>query len=371
MSEDAVQGGASGAIVVEGIESMQPEVAGLPQRLLIVRDQTVAGNPEPRAGVPAGDLTLNYVPIAYPALTPAVIRTAAGTLEFWRVLNASADAILDIEVDYDGVPQTLLLAGVDGVPVGSQDGAHPGATIPVTHYHLPAASRVEFLIRTPPAAVRKAQLLTRSVNTGPDGDNDPRRVLANIEAGPAAYGTMTRSDAATPRPSARFAGLETEPVTAVRRLYFSQVESGREKEFFITVDGQAPRKFSDTDPPAIVTTQGSVEDWTIENRSRENHIFHIHQIHFLVRSQDNFEVNGSRPVEALQGQLVDTIDIPYWDGNPAHPYPRVTLRVDFRGPVTGDFPFHCHILEHEDGGMMAVIRVLPRAENRISSNPLE
>jgi FtsP/CotA-like multicopper oxidase with cupredoxin domain len=230
---------------------------------------------------------------------------------------------------------------------------------------------VEFLIRTPSAGVRKAQLLTRWVNTGPDGDNDPRRVLANIEGGPAAYGTMTQSDAATPRPSARFAGLETEKVTAARRLYFSQVESGREKEFFITVDGQAPRKFSDGDPPAIVTTQGSVEDWTIENRSRENHIFHIHQIHFLVLRQDNFEVNGSRPAEAVQGQLLDTIDIPYWDGNPGHPYPRVTLRVDFRGPVIGDFPFHCHILEHEDGGMMAVIRVLPRAENRISTNPLD
>jgi hypothetical protein len=30
---------------------------------------------------------------------------------------------------------------------------------------------------------------------------------------------------------------------------------------------------------------------------------------------------------------------------------------DFRGPDTGDFVYHCHIAEHEDDGMMAIIRV--------------
>jgi FtsP/CotA-like multicopper oxidase with cupredoxin domain len=34
--------------------------------------------------------------------------------------------------------------------------------------------------------------------------------------------------------------------------------------------------------------------------------------------------------------------------------------MDFRGDVVGDFVYHCHILGHEDAGMMAIIRVLPR-----------
>ena len=34
--------------------------------------------------------------------------------------------------------------------------------------------------------------------------------------------------------------------------------------------------------------------------------------------------------------------------------------MDFRGPDVGDFVYHCHILAHEDGGMMAIIRVVPR-----------
>ena len=48
---------------------------------------------------------------------------------------------------------------------------------------------------------------------------------------------------------------------------------------------------------------------------------------------------------------------PGWNGN--GPYPSVTVRMDFRGPDIGDFVYHCHILEHEDGGMMAIIRVIP------------
>jgi hypothetical protein len=42
--------------------------------------------------------------------------------------------------------------------------------------------------------------------------------------------------------------------------------------------------------------------------------------------------------------------------------------MDFRGPLVGDFMYHCHILDHEDNGMMAVIRVLPRGAKG-STNP--
>jgi FtsP/CotA-like multicopper oxidase with cupredoxin domain len=354
LSEAAVQGGASGAIVVEGIEAVQPFVGGLPQRLLIVRDQNVPGADDKDTRAPAWDLSLNYVPVLYPAYTPAVLHTTSGELEFWRVLNGSADTILDIEVVYDGVPQTLLLAAIDGVPTGSQDGSKTGTLVPLKHLRLPTASRAEFVVRTPSRSVRNAQFLTLAVNTGPDGDHDPARPIAVIVPDrPYAPGPTVVPG--PPPERHRFGGLATAAVTAIRKLFFSEDD----KRFFMTIDGQTPRVYSPDNPPSIVTTQGSVEDWTIENRTKENHDFHIHQIHFLVLSQDNFEVNGSRPVAAIQGQMADMIDVPFWDGNPAHPYPRVTLRLDFRGPATGDFVYHCHILEHEDKGMMAVIRVLP------------
>jgi FtsP/CotA-like multicopper oxidase with cupredoxin domain len=79
------------------------------------------------------------------------------------------------------------------------------------------------------------------------------------------------------------------------------------------------------------------------------HEFHIHQIHFQVRA-----INKT-PVPLAQRQFRDTFQVPYWTGT--GPYPSVTLRMDFRGAVVGDFVYHCHILDHEDNGMMAIVRV--------------
>ena len=356
IAEMALQGGASGAIVVDGIEAIQPAVAGLPQRLLVIRDQVVAGTPT--GDVPAWDLTLNYIPIAYPALTPAVIDIAPNEKQFWRVVNASADTILDLEVVYDGKAQPIQLVALDGVPVGSQDGTEQGKLISVTHLRLPPASRMEFIVVGPSTKVKSAQFITQAINTGPDGDNDTQRVLATISPVGDNFGKDARVTAKVSKPwRQRFEGLADAPVTTKRKLYFS--ENSNQTQFFITVDGATPVVFSPDNPPAVTTTQGSVEDWTIENRAKENHEFHFHQIHFMVLSQDNFQQNGSKPVAALQGQLMDMIEIPFWDGKPGHKFPSVTLRMDFRGPDIGDFVYHCHILNHEDQGMMAIIRVLP------------
>jgi FtsP/CotA-like multicopper oxidase with cupredoxin domain len=367
IAEAAVQGGASGAIVVEGLQSVQPAVAGMRQRVLMIRDQPVAGSPAPGGPVPSWDLTLNFVPIAYPALTPAVIEMLAGDRELWRVSNSSSDTILDLELDVDGEAQVLQIVGLDGVPTGSQDGTRQGKIVSATHLLIPTAGRVEFIVAAPPRTARDARLITRAINTGPLGDNDTQRTLATIQT----VASVTTADNtarvssvfSAPGPQ-RFEGLLGVTPTVKRTLYFSEVLSDPTNplsptNFFITVDGAVPQLFDPTNPPAIVTTQGSVEDWTIENRAGENHEFHMHQIHFLVLSQNNFEINGSAPVAAQNGQFMDMIQVPYWDGIASHPYPSVTLRMDFRGPDVGDFVYHCHILGHEDNGMMAIIRVLP------------
>src|SRR5208282_427759 len=143
----------------------------------------------------------------------------------------------------------------------------------------------------------------------------------------------------------------------VRRLYFSEKledpnNPNSATTFYITVDGQTPAPFDPTsDVPNIVAKQGDVEDWIIENRSNELHAFHIHQLHFLL-----LDYVGRRVDEPF---LRDTINVPFYDGK-ALAYPSVRLRMDFRDPNTaGDFLYHCHLLEHEDGGMMGLIRVEP------------
>ncbi len=364
VAETAVQGGATGAIIVDGIEDFQPAVAGLPQQILMMRDQIVAGNPIPGGSVPSWDLTVNTVPIAYPDEVPAIIEMQPGEKQLWRVANTTADSILDLQVIYDGKPQPLQIVALDAVPTGSQDGKlHRGRIVRVKHILIPTAGRAEFIVQGPPSGVGSATLVTHTVDTGPDGDNDPQRTLATIRPPTSSAPPSLRAERKLPTLvgatwQQRFDNLATARRTAKRKLYFSE-SAGEDSGFFITVDGYIPKFFYANAQPAIVTTQGAVEDWTIENRSMERHEFHIHQIHFLVRSQQHFKINGTAPNPAIIGQFLDTIDVAAWDGNPAHPFPSVTLRMDFRGPDTGDFVYHCHILEHEDGGMMAIIRVMP------------
>jgi FtsP/CotA-like multicopper oxidase with cupredoxin domain len=361
-SESAVLGGGTGAIIVDGIEKYQPDVAGLKERVLVVRDQTVAGNPTPGGKIPSWDLSLNYVPIAYPDEIPAVLDVRPGRREFWRVVNSSADTVLDLVLKYDGVEQPLEVVGLDGVPIGSQDGTGQGKPMMVRHILLPTAGRAEFIVNTPTSGFKNAVLETKRIDTGPGGDNDPARTLAvltHAKNGDDLTPLPTMPAPTTgllPRPL--FARLDDSDVTARRKLYFSEVSQIPPKSraenrinFYITVDGATPTLFNSNNPPAIITTQGAVEAWTIENRTNEVHEFHMHQIHFKVLKRDG------AVVPPRDQQYRDTVQVPYWTGT--GPYPSVTLLMDFRGHVVGDFVYHCHILEHEDGGMMAIIRVVP------------
>ncbi|MDB5171117.1 MAG: Multicopper oxidase [Candidatus Saccharibacteria bacterium] len=354
LAESAVLGGASGALVVEGIEDLQQAVRGLPERILTIRDQVLphnspAGSVTPPI-VPEKDLSVNYVPVSYPNYVPAELTMKPGKKEFWRITNSSADTVIDLELQYDGVPQELQLAGRDGVPAESQDGTSQGKLIPVKHIVIPPAARAEFIVQGPSPNVKKAQLVTQKVDTGPDGDSDPARPLIAIHTDSnAAEPSAMPLQSGAPGPQ-RFNLLATTPPTTTRTVYFSEINN--KSQFFVTVDGATPKLFSPTNPPAITTKQGSVEDWTLENRSRELHTFHIHQIHFFL-----LERNGA-PAPVLEQQVIDTVDIPAWSG--AGPYPNVKVRLDFRGADIGDYVYHCHILEHEDDGMMATIRVLPR-----------
>ncbi|MBC7533799.1 MAG: multicopper oxidase domain-containing protein [Oligoflexus sp.] len=210
--------------------------------------------------------------------------------------------------------------------------------------------------------MKKAQLISRLVDTGPGGDLDPARPLLNIVTKGVGLNLLAPTVGQTPEfalpatagnyPKLRFEGLDTANPNALRKLYFSSTDTPSGTNFFIVVDDQAPTLFNPHLPPAITTTQGSTEDWIIENRTDEIHSFHIHQIHFLVLEQ-----NG-KPVSPSEAQYHDVINIPYWTGT--DPYPSIKVRMDFRGPYVGDFVYHCHILEHEDKAMMAIIRVNPK-----------
>jgi FtsP/CotA-like multicopper oxidase with cupredoxin domain len=239
------------------------------------------------------------------------------------------------------------------VPVNSQDATEAGRPLSLKRFRLPTGSRVEFIVTTPASGVSSAELITNTVDTGPDGDCNPRRTLFTIAAARSTAPAPYREARLLRGSGRRFAGLAAARVTAQRTVFFAEGEH----TFYMTVDGQPNRAFEPGMAPGIVTQVGAVEQWTVQNRTRESHEFHIHQIHFLVEGQDNF--GKFPPAPGITGQYLDTIDLPAWDGKSV--YPSVRLRMDFRGDIAGRFVFHCHILSHEDKGMMNVIQVNPAA----------
>jgi FtsP/CotA-like multicopper oxidase with cupredoxin domain len=380
LTKQQMLGGASGALIVEGIERADRALAGLPERVLIIRDQDLlnpnappsksepvlpkmlfdrdgdAANTGTGFGKPAKDISINFVPVPYPDYPPASIKMKPDEQQLWRVVNASEITYLNLELLIGHTPQPLGLVALDGVPL-NENGMAADFVDWQTHLGIPPGARVEFIAKAPRAGV-SGLFVTRTVDTGAGGENDPNRTIATI---------MTSKDAPEPRsqlavspkplPPSELAWLGSVAPVRTRRLYFSEKllepnNPNSATEFYITVEGQTPAQF---DPksgvPNIIAKQGTVEDWIIENRSNELHAFHIHQLHFMLLDYRRKTVN--------EPFLRDTVNVPYYDGK-ALEYPSVRLRMDFRDPNTvGDFVYHCHLLEHEDGGMMGLIRVEP------------
>jgi FtsP/CotA-like multicopper oxidase with cupredoxin domain len=365
-------------------------VSDLRHRILLIRDQATiqslqtppvtegaGGDPN---GVPFQDLTINNItnntltdttknpPTT--SYTPAILHMEAGERQFWRLSNSTSDTILDLQVQFDKVPQPIQLVAIDGVAVNSQDGTQPGGLITVNHFRLPPAARVEFLVNAPASTVNLAQLVTLNILSGANGDDAPNRPIFNIQLlsadtdEPATDDSVGQFTALNPNQK-RFGGLAAAPIAAKRVVFFNEIQP---TQFFMDVQGQPEKVFDPNAAPAITATQGTVEEWTVENHTLENHEFHFHQLHFLVESQNNFAINKDEPAPEIVGQYLDMIEVPNWDGNTSHPFPSVTLRIDFRGNDIGIFVFHCHILGHEDLGMMNIIQVVP-ATSAAASTP--
>jgi FtsP/CotA-like multicopper oxidase with cupredoxin domain len=379
-TKEQVLGGASGALIVEGIQRADTAVAGLPERVLVIRDQDLlnpnappsksepvvpkmlfdrdgdAANTGTGFGKPAKDLSVNFVPVPYPDYPPVRIEMKPDEKQLWRVVNASGITYLDLEFLFGHKPQLLGLVALDGVPLNTA-GLPRDFVDWQTHLGVPPGARVEFVVQGPPTG-ESGLLVTRAVDTGPGGENDPNRALATVVASEDAPEPSSELPAsAEPLPPSSVPWLGSVAPVRTRKLYFSEKllepnNPNSATEFYITVDGQTPAMF---DPksvvPNIVVKQGTVEDWIIENRSSELHAFHIHQLHFMLLDY------GGRPVN--EPFLRDTVNVPYYNGK-ALEYPSVRLRMDFRDPNTiGEFVYHCHLLEHEDGGMMGLISVEP------------
>ena len=354
-TQEQLQGGASGALIVEGAQAVNPQLSGLPERILVIRDQaltTPSKNGEPTA--PAWDLSVNYIPVLYPQYEPAKILVKPGERQFWRVVNAAANTILDLQILANGANQPVQVFSIDGVPIR-------GGLQSKNEVLLGPGARVEFVMKTPESG-EATQLVTRKWDTGPAGDSDPARPLANIVADRSVHETRLLPMSKRNFPPLELVGVKP---TVERHLYLAErvsqekdddgppsaVDDDANTRFYVFFGGEMPALFDMNAPPNISVHQGTVEDWTITNTTLEDHVFHIHQLHFAVLESDGTLLH--------EPEIRDTINIPH--RTPGKQPPSVKLRMDFRGPdLVGTFIYQCHIIAHTEAGMMATIQVLPR-----------
>src|ERR1700691_1089278 len=229
-TKEQVLGGASGAIIVEGIERADKAVAGLAERVFIIRDQDLlypnappsqwepvvpkmlfdrdgdAANTGTGFGKPAKDLSINFVPAPYPDYRPAVIEMKAEEQQLWRVLNASGITYLNLQLQYGQTPQPLGLVAMDGVPL-NQNGLARDFVDWQTHLGIPPGARMEFIVKGPPSGV-SGLLVTKTVDTGPSGENDPNRAIATVVASKDAVEPSSQLSASPqPLPASQMAWL--------------------------------------------------------------------------------------------------------------------------------------------------------------------
>jgi suppressor of ftsI len=349
--------GMSGAIVVQGLERRVPVIQSMREQILIVRDVANSASDAEEIrhndGAPKGGMStmaMAALPTSGNAacgpdpapvhltVNGAVRPTIAinqGESQFFRVINATGHRNLDLKID--GTP--LQIVAVDGYAVD----AYAGEPVELTRDDVvvPPAGRVEFVV----TSKGPSKLRTLCYDAGPIGDPDPAEVLADLRSGK--VGTSSHIAMAVLRRSAQLTPTAAEqiPAPAAHRVVNL---SENATEYFIN-----GRAYLPTAAPMFTVRTGTVEEWTVNNQSGEVHDFHLHQVHFYVES-----VNGQAVAHPIWS---DTAVVPVrmrqangrW--NPGS----IKVLIDFRNPVIrGTFVFHCHILDHEDGGMMAKIRAI-------------
>ncbi len=308
-------------------------LAGLPERVLVVRGRSVGNDAQSTELKQRVDLRSDVcgaeseTPEEVFTLNGSVrpqIEIAPGERQFWRLVNASADRYLDLQLE----GQSFEIVAMDGMPIALHDPNH--RTRILDHALLPPAGRLEAIV-TGPAAGTARRLVSRCVNTGPDGDPNPAMVLADLVPR-SAIDSPAKAAKSSLQPEFKTLDLTAEETAPPR---FTVTFTEDKKGFYIN-----GKKFTPNDAPMVQAKVGSFHHWRIVNATGELHPMHIHQVHFLAYAENDKPIGN--PV------WLDTVNVPNGGS--------VDVIMDFTDPVIrGMSVFHCHLLNHEDKGMMAKI----------------
>jgi suppressor of ftsI len=326
--------GMSGAIIIEGMDRYVPELRNLHEQVLVVRGESIENASDSSALVrrveaqaPSCGSEPDQIDRIFTvnAKVRPTISINPGERQFWRIVNASADRYMDIQLD----GQKFEVVALDGMPLAYHDPKHP--TMSVEHLLVPPAGRLEAIV-TGPAVRAHSTLRTRCVNTGPDGDPNTAMVLADVR--PDSSAPILRQQVNHDLRPPEYNQVDLRAFEASQPDFV--VSFTEDKNGFYIND----QKYAPGSAPMTRVRVGTYQHWRILNKTRELHPMHIHQVHFLAYAENGVPLE--HPV------WLDTVNVPTGGF--------VDVVMDFTNPVIkGMSLFHCHLLNHEDKGMMAKI----------------
>lgn len=310
--------GLYGAIIVRAPDDPLPQ--SIRERLLILADQRFTPNgaidlPDPQSmegRVDKENGREGSVLFVSGQVMPT-ISIRPGEVQRWRIINASAARVY-----------RLAIAGRSFLHVGS-DGGLFEKPIEVRELLLANAERVEILVQGgAPGTSTTLQTLPydRYVpQTRPKDWNRPRDLLTlRTESAPRAAPVVI------PTTLRRIPALDTSRATVRRTVTFGQGMINNRHFDFSRVD--------------FTAMLGATEIWTVENIVGMDHPFHLHGFQFQVLERDG------KPEPYLSWK--DVVNVP------KQRTVRLVVRFD---DYPGKWMFHCHILDHEDQGMMGILEV--------------
>jgi FtsP/CotA-like multicopper oxidase with cupredoxin domain len=315
-AERHVNAGLSGAILIDGFAAHYTGLQNLPQKLLVLKDWT-----DPACT----DETLHKIwhcrIVSINGGMGWQDSLPDGGAELWRVNNEGAN--LTLHLSAPGL--TFRVVGRDGLPA-----TEPQET---DHVDILPAARADFVVRAATPGTHK--LLVTNVLTGSGASFSTERQIGTVTASGVSADNV---DIQVPPQQ----GLRDLHIDAYRTIRFTE-DSGRD-EFFVNDKLYDPAR-TDYQIPL-----GSVEEWTVRNETDDFHEFHIHQTSF-----DVTEINGvAKPFTGF----VDDVSVPTRG--------EVKVRIPFTDPIiVGHIMFHCHVLKHEDHGMMAMVEVVQPGQAHI------
>lgn len=308
--------------------------------------------------------------------TPAVLQAPAGQPQLLRIANGTSDSATHLQLrDSNGKLQPIRVVALDGVPVSGNDAQPLSSYLPMNELMLTSMSRSDILVT--PEVGTTLMLSSEHYCQGSDGFFEMHHDLLQIVAAKASDPTVAFNS--TPlqiddTPAAKLVAYARANPSIVHRRAFTFTEyafakSGKippHQAYYLTETTNPnfhehpfwPAYTSNGTTPAaadVVVKKGAIEEWYLINATLESHAFHMHQMAFVQEKSW-----AGMPI------TTDTAFVPVGsvkrnkrDPNYVLVKPSITkILLDFRHVPRGTFVFHCHMLFHEDRGMMAVIRVV-------------